>query len=101
MQGPTIVRYGSSGTGAKFLDLPYGLLDTQEKIHYYSNSLIRNYGDALIKTTGNTSTDVTLNYYPILRTGTDGHAHLKPKAMYDHGVNYAIYIKLTVDGEFR
>lgn len=84
-EGPTQIRYASSGTQPQYYNAPIGLFDIDENIIYNNtvrlNTAITGLDDAVIE-----------KYLPVIKQdGTDEYYyHLFPKAMYFKDVNYGI-----------
>ncbi len=91
MEGPSIIRYDSSGTKPQFSDNGYGIIDNHGQT-VYSNRTRLHLSGAL---TGMTR-DIADKYYPTIEQHkTDNKYHLHPKAMYFHDVNnYIGYIDI-------
>ena len=102
MEGPSIVRYESSGTGAKYYDAPYGILDIDENIIYNnSNGEENNVTLELMHINDAKYLPVVSNLLNPLeenvtkqKLSKDGHYHLFPKAMHFNNVEYCAYVKI-------
>lgn len=98
MEGPAIIRYGSSGTGVQYYDAPYGIIDIDENIIYTINSgqtnlvyLVTNDAEEYLPVISN-YTDYA-KATPTRKT-KDGYYHLFPKNMYFNNVDYTLYIRI-------
>ena len=103
IQGPSIVRYSSSGTGAQYYDAPYGLLDVDENILYTTIDGDNEIENKVSLVTFNDSADngvkvssYAAKYLPTVakKTNKDDHYHLYPKAMFFNNVVYRAFIKI-------
>lgn len=127
MEGPAVIRYGSSGTNPIFYDSALGIIDIDGEINY-------NYRDVNVRTlyesTDSVPSSFTFdghtapyawdghvivegvnsptelqylkNYYPTCVLDTDDNRkHLRPKAMYYHNVEYSLYLWFQYDGDLH
>jgi hypothetical protein len=72
MEGPSVLRYSSSGTNPAYYNGAYGLFDSNGEKNYNNNVSISCAGD---------------DYLPQIEQVSTGRYHLVPRAMYFHNAD--------------
>jgi len=104
LEGPSIIRYDSSGVNPKYYDAPYRLLNKDEEAICASDyDGYARFGVSLAfneTLTGVPNAEIA-PYYPVIKTNNKDHEyHLYPRAMYYRDVPYimTVFVSTNTNG---